>query len=126
MADGLTVEATNGPAFQACLDEIRRQVAEPVDALNAAGRQLVTEAAAAAPRATGRLAGSHRLLPAAGRRVRLTADTPYAAAIHWGWPGHGIKRRPWLVATWLRSSRPMDKAADALQAGIDKAAARTR
>ena len=53
------------------------------------------------------------------------ADTAYAAVIHWGWPGHGIKRQPWLVATWLRDPGPMDAAADAVQADIDKAAART-
>ena len=125
MADGFTVEATNGAKFAACLDQIRSETAEPKAALDAAARQLVIAAAAAAPRRTGRLAGSHRVLPAAGKSVRVTADTPYAAPIHWGWPGHGISRQPWLVATWLRDRRPMDKAVEAVQAGIDKAAAST-
>lgn len=125
MSDGLTVEAKNGPAFQACLDEIRAQVTEPKAALSAAGAELIAEAAATAPRRTGRLAGAHRLLPRTGKSVRVTVDTPYADPIHWGWPGHGIKRQPWLVATWLRSSRPMTKATETLQAGIDTAAAKT-
>ncbi|HZZ55699.1 MAG TPA: HK97 gp10 family phage protein [Trebonia sp.] len=126
MADGLTVEATNGPAFQACLEEIRRDVAEPKEALAAAGAELVAEATANAPRRTGRLAGSHRLLPLTGKSVRVTNAAPYAAVIHWGWPAHGIKRQPWLVATWLRSTRPMVKATEAVQATIDKASARTK
>ena len=125
MADGLTVEAKNGAAFQTCLDQIRKDVAEPSEALAAAGRELIAEAAANAPKRTGRLAGSHRLLPGTGKSVRVTNSAPYAAAIHWGWPGHGIKRQPWMVATWLRSSKPMDKATETIQAGIDKAAART-
>ena len=124
MADGITVEARNGPAFTAALAAIRDDIKEPTGALDVAGRELLSEAEAAAPRLTGRLAGAHRLLPAAGRQVRLFADTPYAAVIHWGWPGHGIRRRPWLVATWLRSSRPVDKATEAVQADIDKHAAR--
>ena len=87
-------------------------MAEPKEALAAAGAELVAEAAANAPRRTGRLAGSHRLLPRDGKSVRVTNSAPYAAVIHWGWPGHDIRRQPWLVATWLRSSRPMDKASD--------------
>ena len=125
MADGITVEARNGPAFTACIDAIARDVAEPRDAVTAAGRELVTVAAAAAPRRTGRLAGSHRLVPATSKSVRVTVDAAYAAVIHWGWPGHNIHRQPWIVATWLRDRRPMDAATGAVQAGIDKAAART-
>jgi cytochrome bd-type quinol oxidase subunit 1 len=49
-------------------------------------------------------------------------DTPYAAAIHWGWTTHGIRRRPWVVATWLRNTAPLDKMGAALQADYDKAA----
>ena len=123
--DSLTVDAVNGAAYTAALAEMAAEADDPTDALNAAARELVAAATADAPRLTGRLAGAQRALPAAGRRVRVVADTPYAAAIHWGWPGHGIRRRPWLVATWERNPAPMDKAAESVQAGIDKAAAKT-
>ena len=66
--DAIGVDIKNQAAFTACLDAIRKSVDEPDTALNAAGRELVTAAAAAAPKATGRLAGAHRLLPAAGAR----------------------------------------------------------
>lgn len=125
MADSFGVDLVNGPQFAAALARMRADITEPKAALDAAATTLARDAAAAAPRASGRLAGSHRVLAAAGNRARIVADTPYAAAIHWGWPGHGIGRRPWLVATWLRNPGPLDSAAAAVQAGIDKAAAAT-
>jgi hypothetical protein len=124
MADGFEVKVTNAAAFAAALAEIRAGLHEPRQPLDAAARELVQVAAAAAPRATGHLAGSHRALPASGNRIRIVAETPYAAPIHWGWPAHGIRRRPWIVATWLRDRRPLDKAAEAVQGDIDKAAGR--
>jgi hypothetical protein len=123
--DAVGVDIKNQAAFTACLDAIRKSIDEPDTALNAAGRELVTAAAAAAPKATGRLAGAHRLLPAAGRAIRIVADTPYAAVVHWGWPGHGIRRQPWLIATWLRNPQPLEKASSSLQSSIDKATSKT-
>jgi hypothetical protein len=105
---------------------MRTSVKEPRLALAAAAKELASKAAAAAPRLSGRLAGSHRATPAGeATRYRITADTPYAAVQHWGWPGHDIKRKPWIVATWLRDSGPLEAAAAAVQAAIDNAAART-
>jgi hypothetical protein len=125
MADQVTVRVTNEAAFSSALADMRAGVAAPTGPLEAAGRELVRAAQAAAPRLSGRLAGSHRALPAAGHTVRVTADTPYAAVIHWGWPGHGIRRQLWLVATWLRNPAPVQKMSEQIQAGIDKAAAAT-
>jgi hypothetical protein len=123
--DAISVDALNGPAFTAALDEIRHDLDDLREPLEATGRRLVSAASAAAPHLTGRLAAAHRALPAGPKTVRVIADTPYAAVIHWGWPGHGISRRPWLVATWLRDTAPMDALAAGLQSGIDKAAAKT-
>jgi hypothetical protein len=126
MADpNLEIRVTNAAAFNAALAQARAGLAEPAAPLNAAARELTVAAAAAAPRRSGRLAGAHRALPATGKRVAIVADTPYAAALHWGWPEHNIARRPWLVATWLRNPKPLEKAGEAIQAGLDKAAART-
>ena len=123
--DGLTVEATNGPAFDAAINRMTKDLTDLSGPLQAAGRELAVKAQAAAPRRTGRLAGSHRVLPDGQKKVRVTADTPYAAVIHWGWPGHGISRQPWLVATWLRDPTPLNSMSESIQANIDKAAAST-
>jgi hypothetical protein len=122
MADQLGVDVKNGPAFAAAMAQIHRDLAAPKGPLEAAGRALLSEARAAAPKRTGRLAGSQRLTPGP-KRLRITADTPYAAVIHWGWPAHGIRRQPWLVATWLRNRAPLDQMGKAVQSDIDKATA---
>ena len=123
--DGITADAVNGPAFRAALEQIRADVAAPKGPLEAAAKELAAAAAAAAPHQSGRLAGSHQVVPAGGNKVRVAANTPYAAPIHWGWPGHGIRRQPWLVATWLRNPRPLDSMTQQLQSDIDKAASKT-
>jgi hypothetical protein len=121
--DDISVDVVNGPAFTAALERMRRDLDQPKDPLEAAARHLVALAAAAAPHRTGRHAGSHRALPAGGRRVRVAAETPYGAPIHWGWPAHGIRREPWLVATWLRNPAPREAMTAQVQAGLDKQAA---
>ena len=125
MADDYTVEMTNAAAFHSALAAMRRDVAEPKQPLAAAAAQAIADAQAAAPRLTGRLAGAHRALAPTGSKVRLVVDTPYAAAIHWGWPAHSIRRQPWLVATWLRNPAPRDRMTRALQADLDREAAKT-
>lgn len=123
--DGITAEAVNRAAFEAALADIRRDITAPKDALTAGAKELATEAAAAAPHQSGRLAGSHQVVPAGNNKVRIAANTPYAAPIHWGWPGHGISRQPWLVATWLRNPRPLEAMTGEIQSDIDKAASKT-
>jgi hypothetical protein len=125
MGDDLRVEVTNQAAFTAALEKIRRDLAAPHAALEATGRELQAASGPNAPRRTGRLAGSVSVQPAGQTRIRVTADVPYAAPIHWGWPGHGIHRQPWLVATWLRDRAPLDRLTREVQGGIDKAAAAT-
>jgi hypothetical protein len=125
MADQVTVKVTNEAAFTSALADMRAGVASPTEPLAAAGRELVRAAQAATPRRSGRLAGSQRALPAAGHTIRVVAGTPYAAVIHWGWPGHGIRRQPWLIATWLRNPAPLARMSEGIQAGLDKGAART-
>src|SRR6516225_7563374 len=106
MADSYTATVTNAAAFDRALADMRHGLADLKAPLNDCAHQALVDAQAAAPRLTGRLAGAHRNLPAANNRVRLVVDTPYAAVIHWGWPGHDIRRRPWLVATWMRNPAP--------------------
>jgi hypothetical protein len=126
MADGFTVEASNAAGWDAMLRDIRGDLDHLADPTSTAATELVNAASPAAPRRTGRLAGAGHVTRNGGNGARITVDTPYAAPVHWGWPGHGISRQPWLVATWLREARPLDKMTDAVQANIDKAAERTR
>jgi hypothetical protein len=125
VGEGIEVQWTNEAAFTAAMAELRTELDQPRRELDAGAKRLVAEAAVNSPRLTGRMAGAHRALPAAGKRVSLVIDTPYAAPIHWGWPGHGISRRPWVVATWLRSTGPLEAMAGALQDSADRAASRT-
>jgi len=125
MADDIGVNIVNEAAFLSALADARRSVAEPKVALGEAARELVAQAHGNAPKRSGRLAGSHRAMAAAGDRVRIVTDTPYAAPVHWGWPGHGIKRQPWLVATWMRNPVPLERMVRTIQGQIDQAAGRT-
>lgn len=67
---------------------------------NAAVATLVAQAAAAqAPRRSGRLAASLRgnRAVATARVLGGSAEVPYAAPVHWGWPARGIEPNPFAV-----------------------------
>ena len=66
------------------------------DAGNNTARLVGAAAAAAAPRRTGRLAGTVRAAVVAGR-VEITfggSRAVYAPVIHWGWPKRRIRANP--------------------------------
>lgn len=77
----------------------------------AAGRVVLTDATARAPRGrTGRLAGSGRAGRGEAKAVVTFggATVPYARPIHWGWPARKIEPHPFAVeaarateAEWL-------------------------
>jgi len=62
---------------------------------------VATASKTAAPRVSGRLAGSVRGNKAkASAVVRAgSAGVPYAGPIHWGWPARNIAPQPFLVET---------------------------
>jgi hypothetical protein len=125
MADSYTIQIANKAAFDSMLADVTATFADMREPLTAGARELLAEGQAAAPKRTGRLAASHQALAGERQRIRIVATAPYAAPIHWGWPGHGIRRQPWLTATWLRSPTPMGKITDTVQGKIDRAASRT-
>jgi len=126
VADSVDVRITNEAAFRSMLDGITADLREPKEPLDAVGAALLPAARDAAPHASGELASAHAGAYLGAGRWRLTVDTPYAAALHWGWPGHGIRRRPWVVATWLRNQdQYLERMADAQQKQLDKEAAKT-
>ena len=121
--EALELRATNGPQFSAALTKALGAVSDLSRPLGAATPLWVGASQAAAPRRTGTMAGAITGRPQGRNRVRITVDTPYAAAIHWGWPAHGIRRQPWIVATFNRDQSWQDRMSDELQADLDAAAA---
>lgn len=124
-AEGVEVRATNGPAFFGALSAMAAGLADLREPLDAAATLVVAAARAAAPRRTGHLAGAHTVARSSRNRLRVTVATPYAAPVHWGWPAHGIRRQPWVVASFNRDTAWMDRMTAGVQADLDREAART-
>ena len=122
MSDGVEIRATNGPAFLRALTQATQSVGDMSGPLAAGATMLVAASVAASPRRTGRLAASHRMTRIGRNRVRISVDTPYAAVVHWGWPAHGIRRQPWVVAVYQRDNAWETRMEDEQQAALDKAA----
>jgi hypothetical protein len=126
VADGVELTITNEAGFRSFLAGLVDHLRDARPQLDAVGAPLTADARAVAPEDTGRLAGAHSGSYVGENRYRIVVDTPYAAAIHWGWPAHGIHRRPWIVATFRRNEdRYIDAMADAEQQALDREAGKT-
>ena len=125
MTDALEVRPTNGTAFLRALTDVGTSLDRMDGPMAAVGQAVLAAARAGSPRRSGATAGAHRLEAAGRRRVRIVVNTPYAAVVHWGWPAHGIRRQPWVVATFNRNRAWEARMGDAIQKDIDHAAART-
>jgi hypothetical protein len=70
-----------------------------------ASSTVASAAEGAAPRRTGRLAGTVR--PGATKVAALVragfASVPYAGPVHWGWPAHGITAQPFVAEAAQRT-----------------------
>jgi hypothetical protein len=96
------------------LKEFRRNLArlgdnakDDLKAVHLEAAQLVEKAAAPfVPRKTGRLASSLRSSGTlAGARVKIGFKRiPYAGVIHFGWPAHKIKARPFIYDALARQT----------------------
>lgn len=125
MADTVQVRVANAAQFDAALSRMMADLRDAREPITAVGDGLLPAARTAAPHGSGALAAAHSGAFIGPGRFRITVDTPYAAALHWGWPGHGIRRRPWITATWLRNQdQYMDRMADAQQSALDREAAK--
>lgn len=80
------------------LRKLERDTANLKDAHKAAATVVSTAAKTAAPRRSGRLAGSIRAAGQARQGVVRAgfARIPYAGVIHFGWAGHNIEPQPFL------------------------------
>ena len=128
MADDSTFEVTctNAAAFDAALAGLAADLGDLAAPLASVAASTVALAAAASPRLSGAMAGSHRAGPAGDKAAAgVYVDQVYAAPQHWGWRMHNIARKPWIVAVWRRDAGWPAKMADDLQGIIDKEAART-
>ena len=90
---GVTVEG--GARFEATLGAAAREIGELAAAHQRAGTQTAAVAMRAAPRRTGRLAGSVRSVTTADG-FEIGSALVYAPVIHNGWPGHKIPANPFV------------------------------
>jgi len=113
---------SNAGQLTAMLHAITGDLANMTGPLAGVVGLVVAAAQAGSPRRSGRTVGAHTGRVTGPTRARVTVDTPYAAAVHWGWPAHGIKRQPWVVATFNRNTAWMDRLERDTQTGLDKRA----
>src|SRR5215471_7521628 len=123
--DGVELKVTNAAGFASMLTGVVKGLGDMKGPLEAAGTVILPAARAAAPKRSGNLQAAHSGRYLGRNRWRLTVDVPYAAAVHWGWPAHGIRRQPWVVASFLRDQSWMERMDAAQQAALDKEAAKT-
>jgi len=121
-----TIEVRNLAAFDGALDGVARNLGDLRDAVTAAGAAAVESFKAGAPHRTGAMAAAHSGRYTGANRYDVVVAHPGAAAVHWGWPGHGIRRQPWTVARFHRQTTWADRLADGLQAVLDKEATKVR
>jgi hypothetical protein len=121
-----SVTVTNGAAFTAALEAVARQLPDLRGPLSDAGAQALTAARGGAPRRTWAMADAHSGSYTGRNRYTLTVAHPGAAPVHWGWPGHNIRRQPWVVATWNRDQHWSDRLVAGVQGLLDKEASKVR
>jgi phage gpG-like protein len=109
VTNGAQVEVVGDTRLRATLHAAGAALAH-MDAANQATARLVQQRArGAAPKRTGRLAGS-LVATATGDTARVSSGLVYAGVQHYGWAAHGISAHPFLVpvaeasqAVWIRT-----------------------
>jgi hypothetical protein len=93
---GAQVQVRGGDRLAATAADAAKAIADLSDGFAEAGRIVTAAGETAAPRLTGRLAGSLRSAPAGRNTASLTSPLVYAVPIHWGRPAHNIAADPFL------------------------------
>jgi HK97 gp10 family phage protein len=121
----LQVTVVNATAVAAMWADVTGSLEHIGDPLTVAVAAVIVPAAAArAPRATGRLAGSHIATREGATAATVTNTAPYARFVHYG--TRYQTGRPWLAEVLTaNATRLTDALTDALQTDVDRAAART-
>jgi hypothetical protein len=126
VTDDVSVEWVNRAKVEAMFAGITDDLEHLGDPVTSALRAVVVPAAtAAAPHASGRLAGSHAADRGADPlTARVTNAAPYARMVHNG--TRYLPARPWLADTLDRTGPQWtDAVTAALQADLDEKASRT-
>jgi hypothetical protein len=126
VAEGVEVRVVNQAAFDGALGALAKEMADLRAELTDAGAVALEAARTGAPRRTGAMAAAHEGTYRGRNRYSIVVAHPGASAVHWGWPGHGIRRQPWVVSRFNRDRHWEDRLADGLQAALDKEAAKVR
>lgn len=98
-----TVRVEGAAEFAASCDRAAAELAHLDDAHSRVGGFIRAQASAAAPRRTGRLAGSIRA-DATGDSVTVGSSLIYAGVIHNGWARHNIAANPFLTVPAERTT----------------------
>lgn len=92
------VEARGAEELHRTLTAAAEDLADLTEVNDQAGQYVAARAAAAAPRKSGRLAGSLSVV-AEPTGLVVESSEIYAAPIHWGWPARNIAAQPFLLDT---------------------------
>lgn len=120
---GTSVEVVGLTRLQATMRKAAEDIKNMDRAAGDAGRLVATRGAGRAPRRTGRLAGSVRVLSVRDGGAEVGSGLVYAPVIHNGWPAHHISPQPFLD-TALGESR--DPVVDMYARDVDAALAKVR
>ena len=126
MADGIALEVTNQAAWDGLLRDMTRDLGDLKAPLTEGGAALLASARAGAPHRTGAMAAAHSGSYTGRNRYTITVAHPGAAAVHWGWPGHGIRRQPWIVARSWHDTAWLERATAGVQTLLDTAAGKVK
>lgn len=99
MASDESVKVVGLGALVRSLKQAERDMDDLKDANAEAARIVLDDARRRAPHRTGRLAASGRTNRAAKKASVMfgRASVPYAGVTEYGWPGHNISARPYLI-----------------------------
>ena len=122
MSSGLSVDGVR--ELERAADAAATQLADTTAADRDAAALVGPTAAATAPRATGRTAGSISwgADPEGGAQVLVGVE--WSVPLHWGAPANGQPARPWVAAAWAAREADVVKVyeghADAAVATFEK------
>jgi hypothetical protein len=91
-----TVEVIGLPRLRSTLSAAAADISDMSDAAERSARLVQTSARSRAPRLSGRLAGSLRVLHLSGGDAEIGSGLIYAPVIHNGWWAHNITPNPFL------------------------------
>jgi hypothetical protein len=128
VTDEGTIRVEGARELRRALKAAGDDLADLKDANQAAAGIVLAEAGTRVPRRSGDLARTGRVNRAAAKANVLygSAQIPYAAPIHWGWPARNIKAQPWVTDA-ATASQPawLQAYADAVQQVVKKLEAST-